>query len=290
MAKGLVVTGESGGGKTALLAAWARDWAKNHPEDFLFQHYFGATPDSASPEGFLRRLLGELKSRFGITDDIPTDPEKLRDALPVWLAQACTLTGGPDAARKVAASSSCSTASTRCKAASPTAACSSCRGTSRRTSWCSPPPFPARRWTPCANAAGRNMTCRAPARPRWTPWSASTLRSTPAALEPDAAASIGHRPRREEPALPAHGARGTAPVRQFRATAPARRATTWKPTIPKDLFLRVLPAGRRISTAKTRNKTSRSSTSSAAPSPISGPRARGSPSPNGSTCWADRRR
>ena len=85
--KGLVVTGESGGGKTALLAAWTRDWAKSHPEDFLFQHYFGATPDSASPEGFLRRLLGELKARFGITDDVPTDPEKLRDALPLWLAQ-----------------------------------------------------------------------------------------------------------------------------------------------------------------------------------------------------------
>ncbi len=85
--KGLVVTGESGGGKTALLAAWARDWAKNHTGDFLFQHYFGATPESASPEGFLRRLLGELKSRFGITDDIPTDSEKLRDALSVWLAQ-----------------------------------------------------------------------------------------------------------------------------------------------------------------------------------------------------------
>ena len=85
--KGLVVTGESGGGKTALLAAWVRDWAKNHPEDFLFQHYFGATPDSAAPEGFLRRLLGELKSRFGIADDIPIDPEKLRDALTLWLAQ-----------------------------------------------------------------------------------------------------------------------------------------------------------------------------------------------------------
>ncbi|MCA9086481.1 MAG: DUF4062 domain-containing protein, partial [Planctomycetaceae bacterium] len=85
---GMVVTGESGGGKTALLAAWARDWSKNHPEDFIFQHYFGATPDSASPEGFLRRLLGELKERFDITDDIPADPEKLRDALPVWLAQA----------------------------------------------------------------------------------------------------------------------------------------------------------------------------------------------------------
>jgi nephrocystin-3 len=91
--KGLVVTGESGGGKTALLAAWARDWAKSHPEDFLFQHYFGATPDSASPDGFLRRLLGELKNHFGITNDIPTDTEKLRDALPVWLAQASAQAG-----------------------------------------------------------------------------------------------------------------------------------------------------------------------------------------------------
>ena len=85
--RGLVVTGESGGGKTALLAAWARDWATSHPEDFLLQHYFGATPESASPDGFLHRLLGELKTRFAITDDIPADPEKFREVLPLWLAQ-----------------------------------------------------------------------------------------------------------------------------------------------------------------------------------------------------------
>lgn len=85
--KGLVVTGESGGGKTALLAAWAADWKKNHPVDFLFQHYFGATPDSSSPDGFLRRLLGELKVCFALAEDIPDDPEKLREAAPLWLAQ-----------------------------------------------------------------------------------------------------------------------------------------------------------------------------------------------------------
>ena len=72
--QGLVLTGESGGGKTALLAAWAQE----NPDDFLFQHYFGATPESASPEGFLHRLMGELKSRFGIHEEIPSDPEKLR--------------------------------------------------------------------------------------------------------------------------------------------------------------------------------------------------------------------
>jgi hypothetical protein len=88
--KGFVVTGESGSGKSALLASWANQWSKSHPMDFLFQHYMGATPDSSLPEGFLHRLLGELKSNFGIKEDIPTDPEKLRNALPVWLAQAST--------------------------------------------------------------------------------------------------------------------------------------------------------------------------------------------------------
>jgi tetratricopeptide (TPR) repeat protein len=85
--RGLVVTGESGGGKSALLAAWAQEWMDQHPGDFLFQHYFGATPDSASLEGFLRRLLGELKQRFTLPDDVPTDSQKLREALPLWLAQ-----------------------------------------------------------------------------------------------------------------------------------------------------------------------------------------------------------
>ncbi len=70
-----------------MLAAWARDRVVVHPDDCLLQHYFGATPESASADGFLRRLLGELKSRFDITEEIPTDPEKLREALPLWLAQ-----------------------------------------------------------------------------------------------------------------------------------------------------------------------------------------------------------
>jgi tetratricopeptide (TPR) repeat protein len=85
--KGLVLTGDSGSGKTALLAAWTRDWARTHPQDFVFQHYFGATPESASPTGFLRRLLGELQARFAIADGIPAGPDKLREVLPVWLAQ-----------------------------------------------------------------------------------------------------------------------------------------------------------------------------------------------------------
>lgn len=85
--QGLVITSESGGGKTSLLASWVRHWREKHPDDFVFVHYFGSTPESASADGFLRRLLGELKRRFDITDEIPGEPYKLREALPLWLAQ-----------------------------------------------------------------------------------------------------------------------------------------------------------------------------------------------------------
>lgn len=85
--QGIVVTGESGCGKTALLAAWVQEWKKNNPEDFIFQHYFGATLESASVDGFLRRLLGEFKRQYEIAEDIPLEPDKLREALPHWLAQ-----------------------------------------------------------------------------------------------------------------------------------------------------------------------------------------------------------
>jgi len=43
-APGLLVTGDSGSGKTALLAHWAKAWKENNPDCFVFEHYFGATP------------------------------------------------------------------------------------------------------------------------------------------------------------------------------------------------------------------------------------------------------
>ncbi len=85
--QGLVVTGESGGGKTTLLAHWVGHWRKGHPSDFVFVHYFGATPQSASAPGFLRRLLGELKRRYAMKDAIPTEPDRLHEVLPLWLGR-----------------------------------------------------------------------------------------------------------------------------------------------------------------------------------------------------------
>lgn len=84
---GLVVTGDSGGGKTALLAAWVSRYRQAHPDHFVLEHFFGATSESASVPQFLHRLLGELKRLANVPDEIPSAPEKMAEALPLWLAQ-----------------------------------------------------------------------------------------------------------------------------------------------------------------------------------------------------------
>jgi ATPase involved in DNA replication initiation len=91
----LLLTGESGCGKSALLAEWGARWRKDHPDDLIIQHYIGSTPDSADWQGLVRRILSELKRTFTITDDIPVQPDALRNALQEWTAKSA------DARRRV---------------------------------------------------------------------------------------------------------------------------------------------------------------------------------------------
>ena len=55
--KGRVVLGESGGGKSALLANWASRWGNAHTGDFLFQHYIGGTAAGSGHLFLMRRLM-----------------------------------------------------------------------------------------------------------------------------------------------------------------------------------------------------------------------------------------
>jgi tetratricopeptide (TPR) repeat protein len=76
----LMVVGESGGGKSALLSNWTHRWIEQHPETPAIVHFIVSAPDSADWMAMLRRLLGEFQRRFGIEIEIPDQPDALRMA------------------------------------------------------------------------------------------------------------------------------------------------------------------------------------------------------------------
>lgn len=77
----LVVIGESGLGKSALLANWILHYRAAHPDHFTFTHFLGASSASTDWAALVRRLLGEFNRRFGLSLSIPDQPESLRTAL-----------------------------------------------------------------------------------------------------------------------------------------------------------------------------------------------------------------
>ena len=74
----LVVLGESGLGKSALLANWALRYRAAHPDELLLMHFIGATPASADWAAMVRRILGEFNRRFDLKVEIPDKPDALR--------------------------------------------------------------------------------------------------------------------------------------------------------------------------------------------------------------------
>ena len=84
----LVLVGDSGGGKSALLANWIARWRAAHPQDFLFQHYIGGTADSADHWRLMTRLLAEIKRWTNDPDPIPTKHEDMLRDFSLWLNKA----------------------------------------------------------------------------------------------------------------------------------------------------------------------------------------------------------
>jgi nephrocystin-3 len=84
----LVLLGDSGSGKSALLANWLAHWRATHPNDFIFQHYIGGTPGGAGHWQLMTRLIGEIKHWSGDSDQLPRSPDVLLRDFPLWLAKA----------------------------------------------------------------------------------------------------------------------------------------------------------------------------------------------------------
>ncbi len=84
----LVVLGESGSGKSALLANWAMKYRRDHPDQLLLMHFIGATPYSADWAGMARRIMVEFKRRYQIQAEIPDKVDELRVGFANWLHMA----------------------------------------------------------------------------------------------------------------------------------------------------------------------------------------------------------
>jgi hypothetical protein len=81
-----IVTGSSGGGKSALLAFWM-DLRSDLIPPCTFVHYIGGTPESGTLPNLVFRLMRTLQ-RWGVVQDrVPDDLSEAVAALPHWLAR-----------------------------------------------------------------------------------------------------------------------------------------------------------------------------------------------------------
>ena len=86
--KPILLLGDSGSGKSALLANWVSHWKKDHPSDVVFQHYIGGTPDSADHWKLMSRLMAEIKRWAGESEEPPREHGDMLRDFPMWLSRA----------------------------------------------------------------------------------------------------------------------------------------------------------------------------------------------------------
>jgi nephrocystin-3 len=83
----LVVHGEQGCGKTALIANWIASHQKMNPKTFILYHFIGGATASTGIHDILRRICEEIREEFNIAEEIPDTNEKLVAQFPQWLAK-----------------------------------------------------------------------------------------------------------------------------------------------------------------------------------------------------------
>jgi tetratricopeptide (TPR) repeat protein len=83
----LIVLGESGAGKSALLAHWSARFRRSHPVAFVITHYLGAGPSGTDHLGLIRRVIAEIREHYAFDEEVPGTPEQLETDFPRWLAR-----------------------------------------------------------------------------------------------------------------------------------------------------------------------------------------------------------
>ncbi len=86
----LVITGDSGAGKSALLANWFLRRQQQQAQEFSLVHFIGGAPNSTNCAQMLQRMMLEMKRRFNISESVPAAQEQIRRAFPQWLESAAS--------------------------------------------------------------------------------------------------------------------------------------------------------------------------------------------------------
>jgi len=82
----LVVLGDSGSGKSALLANWVLDYLESHPEDLVIYYFIGSSADTTNYVKMLRYVMARLKAHYHINEELPTEQKQLVEKFTLWLA------------------------------------------------------------------------------------------------------------------------------------------------------------------------------------------------------------
>jgi len=76
----LLIEGESGAGKSALIANWTLHHTAQRPADQVLSHFLGASNESAAPVEVMQRLVRLLRAGLGETTPVPSDATPLMSA------------------------------------------------------------------------------------------------------------------------------------------------------------------------------------------------------------------
>jgi len=82
----LIVLGDSGAGKTSLLAHWTQRYREANPGSFCVTHYVGATETAGDIE-IVTRVMAEIKERYALAEELPAQPDEVLSDFPQWLGR-----------------------------------------------------------------------------------------------------------------------------------------------------------------------------------------------------------
>jgi len=81
----MVVIGEPGCGKSALMARFTEEVSNRHPDWLILSHFIGASPSSTSLRRTLRRLCTQLNRALGVAEEVPEEHKELAQLFPELL-------------------------------------------------------------------------------------------------------------------------------------------------------------------------------------------------------------